>query len=328
MSIDYEAQDLALDDELRAIYANEEQPKDPPSDEGTESTEQITEQKEPDEGTLVAEVKSEPEPENKPDVVDAERYKASVKAMNLAQQDLADRRKKDNEVSDYIKQLQEQNQSLLQSLENAKAADSTPTQPIAEDDTDLKEAKEIYPEVINPLLKIIANLEKKLAAVSDDVGNVKGNLGNVKAVADRYQISEQKSEADKHFDAIRDKYPDLDEIIVDPTYADWYHNQGPLIQQALQKGSTKDAISALKLYRAEHPKESVPEVKQETKPEVVKPDKLAAAREAAGPTVKSSQKPIEQKQTFTQAQIAKMSREEFSKNEAAIDEAVARGEIY
>ena len=324
MSTDYEAEDSKLDDELRAAYATEEQPsKDSPSEEGTESNESITEQQEPDEGTLIAEVKSEPEP--KPDVVEADRYKNAVKAMNAAQQELADRRKQDNEVNSYIKQLQEQNQSLQQALQ-AKS-ESPSTQSIAEDDNELKEAKEIYPEVINPLLKIIANLEKKLASVSDDVGNVKGEVGNVRAVADRYQQAEQKTEADRHLDAIRAKHADIDEIVTDPVYAEWYNGQDESIQRVLREGNAKSVISALNMFRADHPK-SVPDTKQETKTESAKPDKLAAAREAASPTVKSSQKPTEQKQTFTQAQIDKMSREEFSKNESAIDEAIARGEVY
>jgi hypothetical protein len=327
MSIDYEAEDSKLDDELRAAYAIEEQTaKDSPSEEGTEPEASNTEQEEPDEGTLIEEVKSEPETEPKPDVVEAERYKNAVKAMNAAQAELADRRKQDNEVNNYIKQLQEQNQSLLQSLKT-KPEEAAIPQTIADDDVDLKEAKEIYPEVINPLLKIIANLEKKLANVSDDVGNVRGEVGNVKAVADRYQQSEQKNEADRHMDAIKMKHPDVDEIVTDPVYAEWYNGQDESIQRVLQEGNAKSVISALNMFRADHPK-SVPELKQEVKTETAKPDKLAAAKEAASPTVKSSSNPTDKKQTFTQAQIDKMSREEFTKNEAAIDEAIARGEVY
>jgi hypothetical protein len=96
-----------------------------------------------------------------------------------------------------------------------------------------------------------------------------------------------------------------------------------LIQQALRQGTAHDVISALNLFRAEHPA-SVPDtIKQNA---IAKPDKLAAAKAASTPVINSSRK-VEPKPVYTTAQIAKMSRDEFMKHEAAIDEALARGEI-
>jgi hypothetical protein len=101
-----------------------------------------------------------------------------------------------------------------------------------------------------------------------------------------------------------------------------------MIQDALKQGTARDVVAALNLYRSEHPKSvDVPVEAVKEAPAVVKPvSKLAEAKKASSPVVKSSTKP-EEKQAYTQAQIAKMSREEFTKNEAAIDEAMARGEI-
>jgi hypothetical protein len=99
-----------------------------------------------------------------------------------------------------------------------------------------------------------------------------------------------------------------------------------MIQDALRQGTARDVVAALNLYRSEHPKQAdVPE--EEVKEVVVKPaSKLAEAKKASSPAIKSGPK-TEQKPTYTQAQIARMSRAEFNKHEAAIDEAIARGEV-
>jgi hypothetical protein len=311
MSIDYQAQDEALDDEIRALYApeTEDDADDPSADSlapaSTESTEPSA--ADLDESTL-------PDDTEKPATeatVPESRYQNAVLAMNRAQQELSDKRKQEADKDALIQSLQAQ----LQAQTEAPASTQSPTDD-DDDDEDLEEAREIYPEVINPLLKRLAQLEKKLAAVNADVGTVKH-------VAERYQQSEQQSAEDRHWSAIKAKHGDVDEIAQSAEYADWYHNQSPLIQQALRQGTAHDVISALNLFRAEHPA-SVPDtIKQNT---IAKPDKLAAAKAASTPVMNGSRK-TEPKPAYTTAQIAKMSRDEFMKHEAAIDEALARGEI-
>ena len=334
MAIDYAAQDAAIDDEIRAMYAPEgesettEEPESP-AEAGTENEEQTespseeqdehaTGQEPPDEESATESDENNELDEAKEASVPESRYHNAVVAMNKAQQELADRRKQDAGRDSLISQLQTQVQQLLDEKQTAKPEEKTSTPP-ADDDKDLAEATELYPEVVNPLLKRIASLEKKLALVSDDVGDVKN-------VADRYQKTEQKTAEEKHWEDIRAKHPDVEDVVNSPEYADWYHNQAPMIQQALQQGTSRDVVAALNLYRADNPREQAEaEVKtpQTAAPRV---DKLAAAKEASSPSIKTASKP-EQKPTYTNAQIAKMSREEFMKHEAAIDEALARGEI-
>lgn len=324
---DYAAEDAALDLEIQALYAPESESEEaettPEAPEtGTASEEQTPESTEhpsdENEGTVS---QDEPEqiavPEAK--TVPEERYQNAVKAMNKAMLEAANLRKQDSARDNLIQQLQAQVQQLQERPTAPKETEST--QPEMDDD-DLEEAISLYPEVANPLLKRIAALEKQLSKVNSDVGDVK-------SVADRYQKNEQKTAEEKHWDFISGKHPDVDEIVQQPEYAEWYAQQGPMIQNALQKGTAKDVVAALNLYRAEYPK-TVAEVPAETvstKPAANKSDKLAEAKAAASPTIKSSVKP-EKKPTFTNSQIEKMSRQEFMKHEAAIDEALARGEIY
>lgn len=326
MPIDYEQIDDDLDAELMSMYKTDadesesETELDSP-DEGTESEENESTQ-ELAASTLDADEEQEDAQESASNMVDKSRYDNAVVAMNKAQQELAERRKqdaerdrRDAERDATIQALQAQLQSL-QDQPKEKAA-STPTEQL--DDEELTEARDLYPEVINPLLKIIDALKSELNMVKNEVGTVKG-------VADRYQQAEQKSAEQLYWDAIRSRHADVDAIAQSPDYADWYQRQPPLIKQALAQGTADDAIAALNLYRAEHPR-SVPDtgpVSTNAKP---KADKLAAARQAAAPAIQSSKKP-EQKKTFTRAQIDKMPMEEFRKYESAIDEALAKGEIY
>jgi len=322
---DYAAEDEALDSEIRALYAQDSESEatseqEAPDESGTASEEQTQESNEDlqESTSSVDEIVQEQTEEPKKAVVDEERYKNAVKAMNRAQSDLAEYRKQDAARDQLIQQLQAQVQQLQE--KQTTQAESTPDV----DDSDLAEGMELYPEAVKPLLKKIAALEKKLAEVDDSVGNVK-------AVSDRFKQTEQQTAEDKYWDTIRSKHDDVDDLINDPSYLDWYPNQSPMIQQALQlKGTAKDVISALNLFRAEYPKTvHKTEVEQvAVKPVATKADKLAEARAASSPTIKSTAKPDQKKPTYTNAQIAKMSREEYMKHEAAIDEALARGEIY
>lgn len=331
MSIDYAAEDAKLDDEIRAMYAQSpesEASDSPDEDAGTESQE-ITSDNELNESTQVKDVSQEQSAQEQSEAtVPESRYKNAVVAMNKAQQELADKRKQDAERDNLIQQLQSQIQfqsQQLQQIQQAQPAQPTPetaTQDIPDADG-LAEAREIYPEVVDPLLKIIAGLEKKLSAVTGEFETVKGDVESVKGVANRYQQSEQDTEMSRYWDAIKSRHSDVDEIAQSPDYEAWYAEQSPMIQSALVSSNPKDVVSALNLFRAEYPKESVPDTNQSVAPKV---DKLAAAKEAAAPSIKTTAKP-EQKPTYTAAQIEKMSRDEYAKHEAAIDEAMARGEF-
>jgi hypothetical protein len=302
--VDYDQVDLDLDEELRKMYnPDDENPQgDASPDTGTEA--EPASKTSPDEGTLVDD-KEPPEPEQEPTVPES-RYKSAVVAMNQAQQELAQYRKYEADKDAYIAQLEQQ----------ARSTQNPSTQTGESDDADLDDVRENYPEIINPLLKKIAQLEKRLATVSDDVGTVKN-------VTNRYQQTEQETEAERHFAAIKAQHGDLEQIVESPDYADWYNQQGPMIQQALQQGTAKDVIAALNLFRNDYPRASTSEAPQKSNGS----SKLEAARNASSPNIKTASKPSS-KIVFTNEQIAKMSSLEFKEHEAEIDRQLARGEIY
>jgi uncharacterized protein YPO0396 len=229
-------------------------------------------------------------------------------------------------------------QAQVQQLQEKKATEvkqeSTPH--TEEDEIDMSEADNLYPEITGPFKKLIAKMErqltsvtKELAAVKSDAGTLKNEFGEVKSVADQVRKDKALTAEEKHYAAIAEKHPDWVEIVNSPEYADWLPEQAPFVQAALKQGSARDVVTAFNIFRAEHPKaEPVPETRVDPKPvrASAKADKLAAARAADTPDIKSVQT-RDKKPTFTNAQIAKMSDAEYAKNEAAIDEALARGEI-
>lgn len=338
---DYAQMDADLDEELRAIYAqrNESEGKasDSPEQSGTESTEEIESNAAAQDGetgtddsqteaVASAELNTEAtelsDTESSEGMVSEARYKEAVKAMNRSQREAAEYRKTEAQRDDLIQQLQAQIAELRQAQPDnsasaqggiESASDSTPAQV---DDDDLKEAREYYPEVVNPLLKIIDRLEQELAGM-------KGEFGDVKHVAERYQQETQKIAEQQQVEAILSAHPDASEIAASPEYANWFEVQSPMVKAALTEGGSKDVIAALNMFKAEHPNLT------QASPVSVRPkaDKLAAAKQAAAPNVRGTAKPGASKSAFTLAQIDKMSLEEFKQHETAIDKALANGEI-
>ena len=296
--IDYAELDRQLDEEFFGRDSTENA-DDSPNEIGTESEEETT-VTEPEGGT--------------PETVDTDaeqtvpesRYKEAVRAMNEAQRELAEMRKQytdtDRTVAELKKQIEE-----LQSSKEEKPDTS---------ELSLDEIDDYQAEIAKPLLKIIDDLKTQLA-------EIKGEVGNVKTVADRYQQNEAVTAQERWRQSVKERHEDIEELEKSEDFWKWANTQPPVIQYALQQGTPADAIAALDLYRMQHPKEQV----QKEQVQVDTEDKLAKAKAISTPNVKSGVKP-NKKQTFTMAQIEKMSRDEFLKNEAAIDEALLKGEVY
>jgi chromosome segregation ATPase len=305
---DIERLEQEADAELNQQHGEEEE-----SQEATFETAETVEAQEDDSVELQPEAEEVPN-QTEVDTVPESRYKDAVKAMNKAQQELAERRKRDAEVDTYIQQLQEQNRQLLEQLQQAEPKDSTPddSNNNVEDD-DLKAASEMFPEVVTPLMKYIEQLKS-------EIGSLKDGLGSVKSVADDYNKQRQVSAEQQYWSAIKDSHPDVEAIANSPEYADWYSSQPPAIQQAVTSSNPQDVVAGLNLYRAVYPRDKGDSAGRD------KPDKLAAAKAAAGPNVKSTSASTTAKK-LTLKDIDKMSNEEFMKREAEIDELYTKGEL-
>jgi chromosome segregation ATPase len=300
MTVDYEALDAELDAEIQKMYSEDDSASDAPEDSGTASEDPEAVVQEAESATPSTD---EQQTETTDPVVPEHRYKEAVRAMNKAQQELAEFRKADANRDQTIQQLQAE----LQALKSNEAPEPDAYE-------DLSEAKELYPELVAPLLKTIDSLKKQLASVQNEVSGVK-------TVADRYQQAEAMSAEERHYAEINNAHPDVSELVATEEFQAWRNAQAPVIQYALDQGTARDVVAALSLYKSETGKAST------SAPVSNKPDRLAAAKDAASPSIKGASKP-DSKPTFTADQIAKMTMSEFAKHEAEIDAAIARGELY
>lgn len=287
MSNDFEKLEAEADKELAEAYGAEQEPVAKPTDSGDEPAQESHDTT----GTPVeTEVVSEVVEEQQPASVPESQYKDAIRGMNKAQQEAAALRKEVAAMQAQIQQLMERK----------------PEEPELKDES-LDGFREEYPELyemaVNPLLKQIEALKQHVAKFD--------------SVASRYEQDRATIEQQSHNQAILQAHPDAFELVETPDFQAWASKQGPFVQYALTQGSADEVVDALNLYRMAKPVEQR---------QAQRTDKLAEARAAATPSVRSSQS--EPKKTkFTLAEIEKMSRDEFVKHEAAIDEAIARGEL-
>jgi hypothetical protein len=298
-TIDHEALDKEADAEIAELYGIDTAISPDSLETSTESNKN-TDVVDPDKDAGTVEPINDAE-----ETVPKSRYDAAVRAMNDAQREAAALRNQVGPIEAENQQLKQQITALQQ---NKSDVDADP------DDVSnysLDQAQKLYPE-LTAAFKEIADLKAQLSTVTKD-------FGNVKTVTDEFQQTAQLTAAQQHFAAIDAAHPDRKEIMASPEFSDWLINQGPLTQQAIRQGTTRDVISAFDLFRAAHPR-----AKQAA--DQSKADKLAAARDASNPNIKTTQR-AEGKVKYTLRMIDAMDAKEYARHEDAIDAALAAGEV-
>lgn len=283
--IDYDAEEAALDAEIASML-NPSPAQD--TDEQTQTDAEPTNEVDTSAVDQTETVQTEP-------TVPESRYKNLQAKMTQVSQENAELRR-------YLAQLQEQVNQLQTQQQQSTPPDT---------DDDLDALTNDYPEIATPLVKRNKMLEQKLA-------QLEAQLGKVSDTATRFQESEAKTAAERHFQTIKAVHADFDEVTRSDDFHEWAETQPPIIQNCVKNGcSAEDAIMVLNLYKQSQgaPTEPV--------------DKLAAAKQAANPKMpKNPGKPTSNKTNWTREQIAKMSMDEFAKHEQEIDDAIAQGLVY
>jgi len=167
----------------------------------------------------------------------------------------------------------------------------------------LDQLAEEYPSLIPPLLDKISRLEERLASLS----------GNVQKNEQQLREREEYDAGNRHLSAILKEHPDALDIIEQKSFESWKNKQAPAIQSITETGSAADVNWMLSQYKA-----SIGNKGKQTDPDDLTMPGMPKARR----TTAENGKP-----RFTREQIKRMSHEEFSKNEALIDEAMASGLI-
>lgn len=195
--------------------------------------------------------------------------------------------------------LRRENTRLLEeneALKNSASNENTSTEVGS-----LDELMEEYPELVGPLIQRLNQLEGKISSIE---------TVNHQSVED--------STLKAHWDAIAQAHPDHVEVSQDLDFQGWVARQAPALQSIAQNGSAKDVIYLLDQYKATSKN-------SDNRRNI---DKLEQAKQIADRVPRTQTQPESSlKPSFTRDQIAKMTPDQFSKYEAEIDAAMARGEI-
>ena len=236
-----------------------------------------------------------PQPESKGqdpvDMVPMERYKNAQALMTKATMEAADLRR---DVA-----------SLRTQLDNVTRYSQQPQQQESRgtEFSELEKLKDEYPDFAGPLVGAFEKQQQVIQQLQ------RSNQANE-------QANDAARRSNFNFEVSR-IHPDFDRVAGSEDFRGWLARQADFVQDAASRPAPSDAIEVLNMYKKSQTQRSG------------KIDKVAAARQVAAPAVgrNSRQPSTERPQQFTRDMIARMSPAEFDKNEAAIDRAMASGEI-
>lgn len=225
------------------------------------------------------------------DTVPMERYKNAQALMTKATMEAADLRR---EVAALRSQLDNVTRYAPQNqFQEERGSDFK----------ELEKLKEEYPDFAGPLVGAFEKQQQVIQQLQQS------NQDNERAndAARRTNFNYEVSRI----------HPDFDRVAGSEDFRGWLARQADFVQDAASRPAPSDAIEVLNMY------------KKSQVPKMDKVDRVAAARQVAAPAVgrNSRQPSMEKPQQFTRAMIAQMSPAEFSKNEDAIDRALASGSI-
>ncbi len=322
-----------LDQEADELWKEVYSPDEPEVEAQADSEAKVTDEPE-------VEVKAEPEtkeppkteesleadPDDSQDELDGlsvsnaeERIKNARARMTRATQEAADLRKKVEPLEASNTELKESNtklhselQAIKQQLEQLQSsAPPEKTDSPQAVDAELQTAMEDYPEVVGPL----SRQNEQLAQQNQELAKRLDQLeGRVTKTSEGMEEDRRLTAVDEWKAAVQAVHEDADEIVQSQDFDGWMSRQPKAIQQIAQESTAKDFNWMLDQYKAAVGQPS---------------NKLEAARDAATATTpRARNQPTQGKPHFTRAMINAMTPEQFQKNEAAIDEALSRGEIY
>lgn len=178
-----------------------------------------------------------PTPEPAQSLVDEEKYKAAVKAMNEAQRQAAEAKKREEEFTKKQSELEAQ---LQEALNAAKAAKTQP-EPEYDWEADMPEVAKIAEAKAN---RVQAALDARLAEIA--------------ARVDKFEEMRKAQEAEafskRLLEEVTAVHPDYQQVVNSDEMVAWINNEAPPIYQALFAGTVpitaKDAIAVVNAFKS------------------------------------------------------------------------------
>lgn len=327
-----------LDKEADELLKSMAPPAQPDTDQpgqvlqdGDEPTQVIEKENEPAPATPEAPQVETPPPEDTGEeglTLDnaKERIRNAQARMHRATKEAADLRKKltsqDSELSAVRSELHGLKQHVEALKQQPPAKPESATVEMA--DAELQGIAEEYPQIAKPFIKVINALNAQVKSLGTKLESVEGK---VVKTASSLEERDEDAAAQAHVDAIRAVHPDAFELYESGDFQGWLDRQPPAFAEIMQNGTANDVNYVFTQY-----KRAVGTLKDEAAPSprlTPEQERIARAKAAANPTIRqvrtNPNKPG--KPTFTRAEIAKMTPEEFESREAEIDAAIADGRI-
>jgi len=281
------------------------------------------------EGKPLAEVIKKEEPKEDDLTVDLTVENAD-KRISSAQKKMHESNKTAKDAIDETNKLRKENEDLRRLVddaateapgtETAKAPDPIVVeQTVEEVDEDLEKLRGEYPEIAEPMIKMMQKQNAENKALKDRLD--KQDERNKQSDKDAKETKENA-----HYNAIAEVHPDFNEISQEPLLDDWINGLDPIERvgaEAIRNGGkTKDVIALLTKFK----KANGYKVPGET-PKDTPNTKIAKAKTHVTPQFNKAKEVNTQDRQikFTQEQISKWTDKEWAENEAAVDEAMSQG---
>jgi len=249
----------------------------------------------------------------------AERIRNAQARMTRATTEAAQLRRSLSDVQADTQRLDDEVRRLQAAL-HAEPARPPETETATNGMATLATLRDDYPQIIGPLIDTLSELRSELNAIK---GTVTTREEDLVRRDDEEQKRRVQAAANAHFGAIRAVHPDFQQVVESDDFKGWIGRQSR-IAQIIVYG---DGIQSSPLRRGGNAEE-VNDVLTQYKQAVGSSKRSNEAREAASPTLrKATRIQSNGRTTFTREQIAAMTPAEFSKNEAAIDAAMAEGRV-
>ncbi len=330
----YEAQGLQADGKTPIGEEPEVKPGDEPKEDKPKEVKPEDQPKEadPEKGMPKAEVTPEVKPKEDDDLTKDLTTENATKRISAAQNKMHTSNKTAKEAVEEKNRVQKENDDLRKIIDEKTASAPEKTddpkvkekeQTVDEVEKDLEALRTEYPEIAEPIIKLMQKQNIENAALKD-------RLDKVDARENKRDADAETTKQNSHINAIAEVHKDYQEISNEPLLDEWIEGLPPMERAGAKSirngGSTEDVISLLTTFKEANGYQVPGKVEDKTTP--TKTDsKLAKAKKHVTPQLnKAKEINTQDKQIkFTQEQIKGWSEKEWAENEKAVDEAMKQG---
>lgn len=258
------------------------------------------------------------------------------KRISAAQRKMHDSNKSAKDAIDTQNKLREENEQLRALIDkkvvDAPAGDPVTKEPAADEgnqtedeiSTDLENLRKEYPEIAEPMIKMMQKQNAQNVALQE-------RLDKQDAKDAKREEAAKVTKENTHINSIAEAHPDYEEISSEPLMDEWIDGLEPIAKAGAEairsNGKTKDVIALLTQFKKANgyklPGEIGAQKAKSTDSKLEKAKKHQTPQFNKSKELNTDDKPI----LFTQAQMHAWTEAEWAENEAAVNEAMRNKQV-